>query len=401
MKMNDDADTEMEPDPEMGTESEDEQATEDDGHVDQKIDSDLEDDAASDLDDLDDLDEYLNEELEGELDERGFLNQRNLLVLFLAVIVISSVIMVAVMVLYDPMKKATPLVLRESPTAPWDLSGFKPWKIESETPLGNASDLDSGIREVNFADGRAIRKLYVHFPDGFHAKGSLPCVLVPPSGSNLITGQTVNGDVSLLNYYLNKRMIVVTYELNGALHPDDADDPKKFKASYLAFVGAKAGLVNSRNAFEYAANHVEAVDPSRIFVAGYSSGGSHALLFAAHEPRLAGCVAYCPDPQMGDFTPTALSEYGSFLPGLSRFVTRASPMTHIENIDCRTLVFAVQDDEIIEFAEVKEFCDALRRKNGGLMFRWTDEGGHSEAFRQIGLKWGADWIETIAKLKRR
>ena len=76
-------------------------------------------------------------------------------------------------------------------------------------------------------------------------------------------------------------------------------------------------------------------------------------------------------------------------------------MTHIENIDCRTLVFAVQDDEIIEFAEVKEFCDALRRKNGGLMFRWTDEGGHSEAFRQIGLKWGADWIETIAKLKRR
>lgn len=289
-----------------------------------------------------------------------------------------------------------PTVLRSDPQQPWDLSDFQPWKVARDSEPKGASGAGRKIRHVEFENRGKQRSLVVHFPSGQHASKSLPCVLVPPAGSNLVTGQKINGDTDLLNKYLRKKMVVVTYELNGALHKDNISDQKKFREAYLDFVYAQAGLENSQNAFEYAVRHIDQVNPKLVFVAGHSSGGSHALLFAAHEPRLAGCVAYCPDTNMGDYTDSALDFYGRFLPGLDRFVVKASPQTRVQDIQCPVLIFAARDDDIVDFDATESFCRKLRETNIRVIYRWTDEGGHFESYQSNGLDAGVDWITRIA-----
>jgi len=297
-------------------------------------------------------------------------------------------------------KNDLPMALRGDSTALWDLSDLPKWEVAEEYRIGLNSDLNRGTREVVIRHGRSLRKMYVHIPPGSHRSGSLPCVLVPPSGSNQVTGQTINGGVGLLQAYLKAGIVVITYPLDGPLASGDEGDAKKFRRAYLAYVNSKAGLNNSMFAFRYAQERIDIVDDNQIYVAGYSSGGTHALLFAAHQPRLAGCVAYCPDPRLGDYNEKALQVYGRFLPGLERFVDRATPMTHVTRIQCPVLVFGVMDDAVIDFDDILAFDRRLKRVNPAAMLKWQDAGGHFEPYRESGIKLGSKWIKQRAQIER-
>ena len=58
---------------------------------------------------------------------------------------------------------------------------------------------------------------------------------------------------------------------------------------------SRAGLVNARNALEYLLAKVPEVNPARKSMPpGTVPPAPCALLFAEHEPRLAGVIAYAP-----------------------------------------------------------------------------------------------------------
>src|SRR5262245_14545591 len=137
--------------------------------------------------------------------------------------------------------------------------------------------------------------LYLYLPPGEHQPKSLPCVLIAPAGSTLLDGMDLgDGDTPEHVPYVKAGCAVLAYELDGPCY--DPTDFEEMKDAYKAFKDSRAGLVNGRNALEYLLAKVPEVDPARIYTAGHSSAASHALLFAAHEPRLAGAMAYAPAP---------------------------------------------------------------------------------------------------------
>ncbi len=288
----------------------------------------------------------------------------------------------------------------EQPEMAWDLTNSKPWEVREEKTgpvlsIRGTGHRAEGKRVVPLGRGSLTQSLVVHFPFGEYEKGSQPCVLVPSGGGNLITGTVPTANREIMKPYLSKGFVVISYELCGAIDPRDARDSEKLSSAYRSFVTVKAGLVNSKNALEYAAQHIEIVDPQKIFVAGYSSGGTQALLFAAHEKRLAGCVAYCPDTGLTDFDAGKLKRL-NFLSGIEAFVTKAAPLTHVENIQCPVMIYAVQDDEIVSFADVMVFFRKLEETNKDAMLRWSEYGGHGVPYRKTGRPQGAQWMERIA-----
>jgi len=303
---------------------------------------------------------------------------------------------------FKPAKDSPPQVVwYDDAEALWELPQPENWEVLEETvgpelKIGGHPQKALGRRIVKMQKRHLKQSLVVHFPFGDYPEHSVPCILVPSGGGNLITGTVPTTNREMMKPYLRRGFVVISYELSGAIEASDARDTHKLSKAYRSYLDVKAGLVNSRNALEYAVENIEMVDPHKIFIAGHSSGGSQALLFAAHEPRLAGCVAYCPDTHFSDFDDQALRGL-NFLPGIQEFVIKAAPITHVSRITCPVLLFAVMDDEITPFQEIEAFYLSLRDVNSDVMLRWAEFGGHTQPYRTQGHELGGQWIERIAE----
>src|SRR6185436_19648455 len=197
--------------------------------------------------------------------------------------------------------------------------------------------------------------LWIYLPEGQHAAGSLPCVLICGAGSTLLEGMALSeGDEPEHIPYVKAGFAVVAYELDGDEGLGDVD-------AYNAFKNSRAGLVNARNALEFVLAKVPEVNPKQIYSAGHSSAGTMSLLFAEHEPRLAGCIAFapCSDVQkfIGGFR---LRLMKSSHQGIADFVVQSSPKTHVSRLNCPVFLFHAQDDEVVEVRETEEFVSLLR-----------------------------------------
>ena len=94
-----------------------------------------------------------------------------------------------------------------------------------------------------------------------------------------------------------------------------------------AFQAAGAGLKNAQAALELALKAMPNIDPERIFAAGHSSAGGHALYLAAEERRIRAVAAYAPVTVNRDFARGELMEVlSSELPGFAKYLDRSSPM---------------------------------------------------------------------------
>src|SRR5262245_31329987 len=168
--------------------------------------------------------------------------------------------------------------------------------------------------------------MYLYLPPGEHAPKSLPCIVIAPAGSTLLAGMDLGeGDEPEHTPYVKAGCAVLAYELDGPSYDDT--DTDAMREAYVAFRGSRAGLVNGRNAVDYLLAKVPEVDPARIYAAGHSSAATHALLLAAHEPRLAGVMAYAPATDLPKRMSGQLPFFRFLLPGLVDFVTQSSPST--------------------------------------------------------------------------
>jgi hypothetical protein len=202
--------------------------------------------------------------------------------------------------------------------------------------------------------------LWLYIPAGKHAPQSLPCVLMSANRYNHLRGGWLTpAKVNEFETYAKEGCAVVAYELDGRNQAQPFNDVEE-RRDFDAFKNSRAGLVNARNAFEYVLRHVPEVNPKHIYAAGFAQGGSHALLFAAHEPRLSGVIAVEPDIDIpAKIGPLILNLTSEKMPDVIDFATQSSPHTHVKRIRCPTFLYGTDIDPDKSIAALKTFGNKL------------------------------------------
>jgi dipeptidyl aminopeptidase/acylaminoacyl peptidase len=265
-------------------------------------------------------------------------------------------------------------------------------------------ELEPGIEicEVNLPGGFQpghSGKLWLYRPAGTAAERSLSCVFVAPAGTTLLHGSTL-GEIGEYHEehtpYVRAGMAVVAFELDGdATYNETPEDDQRV---FRQFAVAQAGLVNARVALEYALAKFPQVDPARLYVAGHSSAGTLALLFAAHEPRLRGCAAYAPCSNLtehfgGGLAIAALS--GLLGPELRDFVVRSSPDTHVARINCPVLVFQAQDDSVVPETQSAAFVELMQAAGKTVEYSTVATGEHYDSMITDGIPQGIAFFRRL------
>ena len=253
----------------------------------------------------------------------------------------------------------------------------------------------SGIRvhdlQVSGTGAAGTTRLRVLIPAGAHAEGSLPCVLVAPAGSDLLSGMDLDdGDyLDESRPYAEAGMVVVSYSIDGMIEDDDE------KAAYRAFREAGAGVANGKVAFAFASQKLRLVNAAKIFSAGHSSAGTLSLLLASHLPGLAGAVAYAPVSDLGAHFETLIANPFSVVryPGIEVFVQRASPLTHAARVQVPVFLFGARDDDKVGTQDWRDFARAVEEAGAIAQVKTVPSGGHYLPMIEEGIPAAITWIQ--------
>lgn len=239
-------------------------------------------------------------------------------------------------------------------------------------------------------------RMYVYTPIESDPGTQLPCVLIAPAGSTLMEGMDLGeGDVSEHVPYLEAGFVVVAFSLDGP-SSGTAPDAK----AYTQFRASRAGLMNAHNAIEYALTQLPQVNPQQIFVAGHSSAGTLAVLFAEHEPRLAGCVAFAPCIDLKARLPVFLIRtLSGTLDGLAEFIVKSSPMTHEAQLQCPIMVFHATDDSNVPVGPSRDFVHRMKAAGKNATLVEVPAGDHYDSMIDEGIPRGIEWMKGIAEIK--
>lgn len=245
-------------------------------------------------------------------------------------------------------------------------------------------------------------KILIYLPPGKHDPGSLPCVFIAGAGANMISGMLLsNGDTPEHLPYVKAGFAVVAYELDGPMSQSRNQTNYDMKRAYRAFRKAQAGLVNARNALEFTLARMPEVDPQRLYSAGHSSAGTLSLLFAEHEPRLAGCIAFAPccdvTARLGEDNLRILSQQ---LDGLEHFAKKSSPITHEANLKCPVFLFHALDDHNIPVADSQACADRLKQLGKDVTLKTVPSGDHYNSMIRSGIPMAIFWLKTLERKRK-
>ena len=240
----------------------------------------------------------------------------------------------------------------------------------------------------------AQMQMRAYLPAGKHADRSLPCVLIAPAGTPLIWGKDLDDDNDHDEAlpYAEAGIVAIIFSLDGSVFGKTS--VAEIEKGFRQFRDADAGLVNARNALEFALAKIPTVDPQKIFTAGYSSAGALSLLFAAHEPRLRGCISFAGSTDHVKRLSSAITpEVRDHLPGIESFIRRSSPLTHASRIHCPTFLFQAEDDDNTHLADTKAFGNEVQRINPSLKLETVPQGGHSQEMLREGRRRAIEWMK--------
>jgi dienelactone hydrolase len=261
---------------------------------------------------------------------------------------------------------------------------------------GEAREIEPGVLFQAVASRRVsgVSRLWIYRPK--RASGhKRPCVLVAPAGTRLFHGMTLSeGDRAEHLPYARAGFVVVAYEIDGAL-PDLPTQPEVIRAA-RSFQAADAGLVNAREALDYALRKLPEVDSRRIYTAGHSSAATLSLVVAEHEPRVRACIAYAPncdlESRLGDPLIRSLSGY---LPGYRDFIRHRSPQREAGRLGCPVFLFCADDDTTVPPLESICFAAQLRRTNPRVTLVRVPTGNHYPSMIRQGIPRAISWLQSL------
>jgi dipeptidyl aminopeptidase/acylaminoacyl peptidase len=228
-------------------------------------------------------------------------------------------------------------------------------------------------------------------------EGKLPCVLIAPAGTPLVHGMNLGpGDQAEHLPYVRAGFAVVAYSLSGPVQ--DGRNEAQLMDGIRAFMQADGGLVNARTALDYALARMGKIDPERVYAAGHSSAATLALLVAANDPRVKGCVAYAPvtdlPARLGAQTIDRVSRQ---VGGFKEFVERSSPRAHLAQLRCPVFLYHARNDKNVPVAQSVTFANELKRTNPKVKLVTPPTGDHYPGMLKQGIPLAIAWLKGLAK----
>jgi dienelactone hydrolase len=300
----------------------------------------------------------------------------------------SSLLCLLTLVLFTSCQAQTP----QKNDSPNNAQKIKREKIEFP-PLGSPKKIADGILryESTLKRGNNVSKIWIYVPEKMKSE-KLPCVLIAPAGSRLIDGASL-GEGSKAEHlpYVKAGFVVVAYDIDD--EPKDESDEATLEA-VTAFKNSNAGLINQKNALDYALEKVSIINADKIYVAGHSSAATHALLVAANESRLKGVIAYAPATDIEKFLGENLDIFDEYINGLKEFLVRSSPINNTEKIKVPVFLFHAKDDSTVSIKMTEDFAEKLKKTNSDVTLIKAEKGDHYFSMINQGIPKGIEWLKT-------
>ncbi len=242
-------------------------------------------------------------------------------------------------------------------------------------------------------------QMNIYLPAGEHAARSLGCVLVAPAGTNLLVGNSLDGedyhDETLP--FAEAGFVTIQYSLDGPVRDLETASDGEFSAAYKLFKAAGAGTLNTRCVIEFVKSRLPEVDPARIYTAGHSSAGTVSLLAGEYHSDVAACIAYAPCSDTEAFHADISGAFGVnlLLPGIKEFDRQFSPIGNVQKLKCPLFVFQARDDSVVDAGETKRFVDQARAHNQQVEYVEVDFGEHYDSMIQQGIPRAVQWLKNI------
>lgn len=223
------------------------------------------------------------------------------------------------------------------------------------------------------------------------------CILVAPAGGSLMRGPVSGSDdaTAELAAYAKAGYVVVGFHQDGEV-PSATPTADELATASAQFFAAQAGLVNARNALEFVLARLDNVDPSRIYIAGRNSGGTLALLFAEHEPRVRACVAFGPTTNVVKHVEWQALQTGAPPTAAELLLAQqTSPATHAAKLSCPTLLVALPGDVGAVAAELTGFEQQLKTLHKEVTLATVNTASASSSDDALGIEPAIAWLEAL------
>ncbi len=243
-------------------------------------------------------------------------------------------------------------------------------------------------------------KLYVFLPQGSHAPKSLPCVFIAPAGAISFTGMGLGAEDQREQIpYAEAGFVVVAYEIDGQVPDTDNPTDSQILEAIQQYWASGAGMVNARNAIEFALAKIPEVDPHRLYTAGHSSAGIQSLLLAENDARIKGCLAYAPVVDLASHVSEALPIYRQSFKDFDTLLKLASPREGESRLRCPVFLFHAMDDDVVPVSESTGLADRLQREGRTVDMKTASSGGHYDSMISQGIPAGIAWLKRISGAK--
>jgi len=236
--------------------------------------------------------------------------------------------------------------------------------------------------------------LWLYLPEGKHEPGTLPCVLIAPAGTILLTGiGLADGDRPEHIPFARAGFAVLAYELDGPISDEEMTRPSSLKRACESFLAARCGLTNAKVALDWLNRQVPEVDKSRIFTAGHSSAGTMALLLVENEPRIRACAAFNAPADTGkNFDEGIKGQFRTIVPQLDEFFTTYNPIRHAEQIKVPLFLFNSLEDTVVSADSTRSFAETLKGLKKQVVVEIVPTGDHHASMIEEGIPLAIKWF---------
>jgi dipeptidyl aminopeptidase/acylaminoacyl peptidase len=281
---------------------------------------------------------------------------------------------------------------------PLDMKGFIDSAVMARLPRPPSDNIVPGVERINVVlpHGRLI----IYLPSGAQPN-SLGCVFIAPAGLSGLHGSDLgDGDSPEHLPYVQAGFAVCTYAMDGHLDNETAGDAARF-AAFQQFRQSNAGLNNAADAINFVLSHIPEVSPNRLYTAGHSSAGGTALLLAAHEPRIKGCIAYAAASDFLSDAPRMLifGLFDKFMPGALAFIERSNPRGHESRIKCPVFLFHALDDTVVLPRFSTDLAERFKRAGKKVELVTVPSGDHYDPMIQTGIPRAIAWLQQIDRAR--